>query len=157
MERYAGFWVRLFAYIIDWYVVSAADKIFFTLIFPNTFTMVFLWLLLILSYFVLMTVVFGQTLGKMVMGIRVEMSDGKERSFGAVVLRETIGRAASLIFFGFGYWMIVFDKKKRAMHDRIAETVVTIVPVSKRSHDGQKDTDDAAGKHHPTSTSTSMA
>ncbi|PTQ56806.1 MAG: hypothetical protein BSOLF_2608 [Candidatus Carbobacillus altaicus] len=157
MARLAGFWVRLFAYLIDWFVLQAAGNIFFTWLVPDTFTMVVLWFVLILSYFILMTYVFGQTLGKMVMGIRVEMSDGKERSFGAVVLRETIGRAASLIFFGFGYWMIVFDKKKRAMHDRIAETVVTIVPVSKRSHDGQKDTDDAAGKHHPTSTSTSMA
>jgi len=157
MARLAGFWVRLFAYLIDWFVLQAAGNIFFTWLVPDTITMVVLWFVLILSYFILMTYVFGQTLGKMVMGIRVEMSDGKERSFGAVVLRETIGRAASLIFFGFGYWMIVFDKKKRAMHDRIAETVVTIVPVSKRSHDGQKDTDDAAGKHHPTSTSTSMA
>ena len=157
MARLAGFWVRLFAYLIDWFVLQAAGNIFFTWLVPDTITMVVLWFVLILSYFILMTYVFGQTLGKMVMGIRVEMSDGKERSFGAVVLRETIGRAASLIFFGFGYLMIVFDKKKRAMHDRIAETVVTIVPVSKRSHDGQKDTDDAAGKHHPTSTSTSMA
>lgn len=157
MARLAGFWVRLFAYLIDWFVLQAAGNIFFTWLVPDTITMVVLWFVLILSYFILMTYVFGQTLGKMVMGIRVEMSDGKERSFGAVVLRETIGRVASLIFFGFGYWMIVFDKKKRAMHDRIAETVVTIVPVSKRSHDGQKDTDDAAGKHHPTSTSTSMA
>lgn len=139
MERFAGFWVRLFAYLIDWFVLGITENIFFTWLGLETSMMFLLWFVLILSYFILMTFVFGQTLGKMVMGIRVEMSDGKERSFGAIVLRETIGRVASLFFFGFGYWMIVFDKKKRAMHDRIAETVVIVAPLTKPLHDGLHD------------------
>lgn len=65
----------------------------------------------------------GQTIGKKLMKIKV-VSENGNLSIYQVFFRETIGRMLSILTFGIGYLLIFFDKKKRSLYDKIAQTLV---------------------------------
>src|SRR5699024_10432459 len=75
------------------------------------------------TYFLLMTKSFGQTLGKMIFGIRVVMKDGTPVTWGAVVFREWFGRFISKMTY-FPYLLAAVMPHKEALHDIFADTVV---------------------------------
>jgi uncharacterized RDD family membrane protein YckC len=129
--QYAGFWLRFLAAAIDGIVLWAASALTFDLIrkAQGIGRWDFSWVDIVefiaeAAYFVILTVVYGQTLGKMVVGIRVIPQEGGANRWGAIILREVIGKFVSAIILLIGYLMAAFDSKKRAMHDRIAGTYV---------------------------------
>lgn len=79
--RYAGFWMRFWAYLLDLIVVSSLERLLinplfrmldislteFNIFAPITIASAVIFYL----YFVLMTKYFNQTLGKMVFGLKV--------------------------------------------------------------------------------------
>ena len=86
------------------------------------------------GYLAIFTTAGGQTIGKMLAGIRVvadRPADGSRVrpcrgcviSLGASVLRAT-AYLASLLPAGLGFAAILFDSDGRALHDRLAETRV---------------------------------
>ena len=135
--KYAGFWIRWVANIIDGLVVgffvvgvSLLQGLF---IHPSTditrqayqngvfllFKMVLAW-----SYYVWMTDSYGATLGKKAVGIVVTSEDGSRLPIGRIILRETIGKWVSAMILMIGYLMAGFTKKKQALHDKFAKSVV---------------------------------
>ena len=87
--------------------------------------------LLPVIYFVAMTLSYGATVGKMAMKIKVVSADGDSLSFWQVLMRELVGRYLSVTLLCIGYFMIVPDSQKRALHDRIADTrVIYAIPQS---------------------------
>ena len=81
-HAYAGFWIRLFAFLLDGVVIGsinnlAVSPVFSLLNLPKesgffTFSLYsFVTAAVFFAYFVLMTKYFGQTLGKMVFGLKV--------------------------------------------------------------------------------------
>ena len=78
---------------------------------------------LIGAYFVLLTHFTGTTLGKKVMGLRVEKEDGTKPSLVDILYRETIGRYLSGVLC-LGYFMALADSRHRAFHDYICDTRV---------------------------------
>ncbi|MFS0574857.1 RDD family protein [Sporosarcina sp. 179-K 3D1 HS] len=133
--KYAGFWTRFWAYIIDLVVVSAISGILLKPIFhmvdgeiSNPPFLIFspykiAVLALFLIYFACMTKYFRQTIGKMVLGIRVETKDGHPLDWGTVFFREVIGRFISKMIW-IPYLLVVLTPKKEALHDLFADTVV---------------------------------
>ena len=79
--------------------------------------------LLMSVYFILLTYFTGSTLGKKVMGLRVEKEDGAKPSLADVIYRETIGRYLSGVLY-LGYLMVLADSRHRAFHDYICDTRV---------------------------------
>lgn len=77
-----------------------------------------------ISYFVILTALWGATLGKRLLGMQVVDSQRKTPSFGKVLLRETIGKLISFLVLGIGFIWIIFDGKKQGWHDKIAGTYV---------------------------------
>ncbi|WP_052327280.1 RDD family protein [Nosocomiicoccus massiliensis] len=75
-------------------------------------------------YFVLMTYFFGQTLGKMIFGIRVVSSKGYELTFAQVLYRELIGRYITQALLNLPYLMILFNENRMGLHDFIGDTLV---------------------------------
>jgi uncharacterized RDD family membrane protein YckC len=66
----------------------------------------------------------GQTPGDRVLGLRVlRASTGEPISFGRAVVR-VFALLLSALPFCFGFVMILFDDRRRALHDRIVHTVV---------------------------------
>jgi len=136
---------RALAGLVDLLILGAIDAaiLYFTLrvvdlAFANIWSLppvpfgVFL-LLLNGGYLAIFTAAGGQTIGKMLAGIRVVAdrpaddfeSDrvGLRISLGASVLRAT-AYLASLLPAGLGFAAILFDPEGRALHDRLAETRV---------------------------------
>jgi uncharacterized RDD family membrane protein YckC len=76
------------------------------------------------AYFVIMTALTGQTLGKMALGLIVVGEDGEKAGFWAVLLRETIGKWLSGCVLAIGYLAVLWDGDQKAWHDHIAHTQV---------------------------------
>ena len=65
------------------------------------------------------------TLGKMAVGIVVTNKHGEKPGLFTVIMRNTIGRAAlNLIPLCMGYFMLLFDKNKKGLHDMISGSMV---------------------------------
>lgn len=122
--KYAGFWIRFLAALIDGIVLGAVSYI---LGLASTEVFSSQWImqnLLGFLYFIVLTGLWGQTLGKMVIGVRVVRTSGSTAGWGAIVLRETIGKFVSIIVLLLGYIWAGFDKHKQGWHDKMADTVV---------------------------------
>lgn len=127
--RYAGFWIRFVAVIIDGIIVffiSLPIIVIFKFVlsiessgFLNLLSSVISW-----GYYIYMTDKYQATLGKKAMGIMVVNESLIKASLGNIVLRETVGKIVSAIILLIGYIMAAFTSKKRALHDLIAGTVV---------------------------------
>ncbi len=129
----AGFWVRFWAYLIDLLVVGGLTSILakpaFALIGMETTGIPWYAPYAIVSgvifygYFVLMTKFLGQTVGKMIMGIRVISLKSDSLSIGTLLFREWIGRFISVTILPL-YWIVGFTPLKQGIHDFIADTTV---------------------------------
>lgn len=81
-------------------------------------------LILAFVYYVIYQHKSGQTFGKQFMGIKVITIDGQTPTIRTFFLREYVGKLLSTITLGIGYFMVVFDTKKQALHDKLAGTFV---------------------------------
>jgi uncharacterized RDD family membrane protein YckC len=137
-----GFGRRLVASLIDMLVVAFLTFILvvglsFVILLVDIFTAykypdrelpidtMILWLGLILSvvYFVGYWAKSGQTIGKMVMGIRIVRTDGSRLSVGQALIRY-IGYLISGAALSLGFLWLAFDRKRQGWHDKIAGTYV---------------------------------
>ena len=126
--KYAGFWIRALACLIDLVILSLPVAIV-TLIFPPppshlmTFLRFFYSILCILYFVILESSRWQGTFGKKTLGIIVTDLNGNRIS-----VRNAFGRYIaqffSTILFCFGYIMIAFSDKKQGLHDKIAKTLV---------------------------------
>ena len=149
--KFAGFWRRFVAYMIDGFIVSIvfivlaviAGIAYFAgamsgngsalvakLTDPEQLSVITLWIwvasvLLNIVYFTYFYGSSGRSPGKMLVGLQVVTSDGKPLSFGIAFLR-SVGYLVSSLVFCLGFLWIGFDKKKQGWHDKIAGTVVII-------------------------------
>lgn len=131
----AGFWVRFYAFLIDLILIGTLNIWVMKPLFKRLeldgfisnwiqFSMLSLGLVGFL-YFVIMTRVWSQSLGKMIMGIRVIRKDGKPLDSLTVLFREVVGRTISQLFgLHLGYIWVMFSKQKEGWHDKIGETYV---------------------------------
>ena len=140
-RRYAGFWIRVVAKIIDglamglvvgipMLILGVAGGTFSPQGGQPSMAIVTMQILLQLvgvffsiAYNTFMHGKYGATLGKMAVGIRVVMADGAPITF-----MRAFGRAWADILSGMvcyiGYIIAGFDAEKRALHDHICQTRV---------------------------------
>ena len=137
---YAGFWMRFVAYLIDMIVIYAISSLLNTfsfgllnkrLDFPILGEESLSYVIVIFTYFIAMTYFFSQTLGKMIMKIKVETNKGDKLSFTDVIYRELVGRLLTIFLANLPYLAIAFTNKKKGLHDFIADTVVVKEDFSK--------------------------
>ncbi len=146
--RYAGFWVRLFAWVIDAIVMQVILYSFYYSFLRVLFDPAFLDQdsfttqllsssevftvngILSVSFLVPLIYFAGfessplqATLGKMLFGLKVTDLEGGRISFLGAVGRY-LGKLLSGLFFCLGYIMVAFSRKKQGLHDHIASTLV---------------------------------
>lgn len=130
---YAGFWTRFIAYVLDMIVVyslaSLLNTVSFGLLnrqfdFPVLGEESLSYVIVMFTYFISMTYFFSQTLGKMIMKIKIETNRGDKLSFADVVYRELVGRLLTIFLAYLPYLAVAFTNKKKGLHDFIADTVV---------------------------------
>lgn len=93
---------------------------FFKLVLP---ALVPLGLMLSLTYFSFFHGAWGQTIGKMIFGLRVVRVDGQPLSFFRALAR-TISYALSALPLFLGFFWVGLTSSKRSWHDRISGTMV---------------------------------
>jgi uncharacterized RDD family membrane protein YckC len=132
--RPAGFWIRAVAALIDFAVFGlvylsfkligarivgpdvesfATFRAFFTLVFAGAYTTV-------------LHALGGQTIGKLIVGVRVVVGEGELPPLGTAVLRHLAYFASAIL--GLGFAMAALRVDKRALHDLIAGTRVERQP-----------------------------
>ena len=85
------------------------------------------WFIVVAAYFVFFWSTVGQTPGMRLMGLDVVRPDGSPVSAGRAVVR-LFGLALSIILLFTGFLPVLFDAKRRGLHDFIAGTVVRSKP-----------------------------
>lgn len=131
--KYAGFWMRFWAYLLDLIVIGSIDRILINPVFRaldwelhaiGIFAPVSIaTAVTFYAYFVLMTKFLGQTLGKMAFGLKVVDLKGKKLSWGTILFREWIGRFISTTVW-ITYIIVAFLPKKQGLHDLFSDTSV---------------------------------
>ncbi|MGB5013065.1 MAG: RDD family protein [Pyrinomonadaceae bacterium] len=85
-----------------------------------------IWLLAFLlagANVVLLPLFRGQSVGKMLTGIRILRIDGTPAGFGALIVRQTLGYALTVATFGLGFLISALNGSGRTLHDFLTGTV----------------------------------
>ena len=135
-ENYAGFWVRLAAYVIDSVIVAigllvvrlawigigaliSGTILDENVLFHYSLKDIVLYIFKVM-YFALLTWCTGTTIGKRLMNLRVVPADRNEKlSFVDVLYRETVGRFLCGISIWIGYIIVGIDKEKRGFQRQL--------------------------------------
>jgi len=133
--RAAGFWLRALAAALDFAILAlvqasygALSHLVWSTQVEDAWTLApMLWtftLVFAAVYGTVLHTLFGQTVGKAIVGVRVVVGeDGVPPSFGVSLLRY-VAYFVSCATLGFGYVMAALRQDKRALHDLIAGTRV---------------------------------
>jgi uncharacterized RDD family membrane protein YckC len=87
------------------------------------------WLIAILlgiSNLIIIPALSGQTLGMMLVGIRIVTRHGREPELSRILIRNTIGYLLTLLSLGTGFLLAAIVPTGRALHDYISGTVVIL-------------------------------
>lgn len=128
-ERYAGFWIRFVAALIDRVPLRFVQFLisFFVVYIPGKFaTLIFANLVLMFvidaAYEIIMTAKYGGTVGKLLLNLRV-ISNNKNISYWRSTGRYFAKFLSAAVMY-IGYVMIAFTKKRQGLHDLLADTTV---------------------------------
>ena len=153
VAEYAGFWIRLGAYLIDgialWIASLVLSSIFGLFALPFVFwawapmadhmmayeplwffpraVWSLIWMVIPAAYFICFWALRGQTPGMMALRIRVIRTDGSPADWGAGVVR-FLGYIICWITAGLLFLWVAFDGRKQGIHDKMADTYVIKVP-----------------------------
>ncbi len=135
--RYAGPLTRLLAFVIDSLIVTTG---FTVIVAGATYLMELLtnreaptgrglwytvgFVIWAFLYLWLSVAIFGKTLGKTVMGVRVVASDGSVGLHSRQALVRALSYPLSFVIVGIGLIGVVFGRERRAWHDHFAGTAV---------------------------------
>lgn len=133
---YTGFFIRLFAFMIDLIMIGSIERM--TLFFLDDGVIrSTLALIIYLLYFILMTkITNGQTVGKMIFGIRVISLNEKELSWGTVIVREGFGRYLQKVVLVL-YALVIFTPYKQHVVDLLTDTFVVTINYLRQWEDNQ--------------------
>lgn len=142
--RYAGFWRRFLAALLDGIIMGIVNFILqLAILFPvfgfsdttdpanvafNIAVVIVVYAIQIGTGFTYETVLiwkYGATLGKLACQVEVVTAEGRPLSYGLSVGRY-FAKLLSWFTLGIGYIIAAFDEEKRSLHDRICNTRVVM-------------------------------
>lgn len=138
-DRFAGFWMRFWAFLADLLIIFSINGILLSpLRFMNEGLDIYIsvWTvhgimaaIVFYLYFLIMTKKLGQTIGKMIFGLRVIRADHKPLQWTDLLFREVITRFIYKTFFFLNllYLIVAFNKEKKGFHDMVGNTRVVHV------------------------------
>lgn len=131
--RYAGFWIRVAAFLIDAIIAGAIATILSRMFFgsyyprfdgdqdpgPGAMSLIVNWL-----YFAYQESSVRQaTIGKLAVGIKVCTENGERLNFANATGR-FFAKIISAVILLIGFIMVAFNGKKQGLHDKLANTFV---------------------------------
>ncbi len=140
LQRFIAFIIDIIVLAVIVGVLTAIGIVEFSVSEEASTTDGLIQAIIVVAYYVILTVAFGATLGKMAMGMKVVDRDGNKAGVGPILIREVIARAlgallASVVGAGIGeavgiavgiiiVIMILFDERRQGLHDKIGGTFV---------------------------------
>lgn len=143
--QYAGFWIRVGAFLIDWiiltvvisvlqgitrinmgvnYSASVGDLVAASGTTPASTPGSIIAILIYLAYFAgLESSSWQATVGKKALGLIVVDTSGNRISLGRAIGR-FFAKFLSVLILMIGYIMVAFTQKKQGLHDMLADTLV---------------------------------
>lgn len=130
-HAYASFGLRAFAFIVDMLVIGAINKILINVlgidldyeIYGIEMAEILRWIVTILYFVIISLVTKGQTLGKMIVGIRVVSLTSDKLDLGQILIRETAGRIIQNTIMIL-YLLPIFTPKNQSLIDFFVDTAV---------------------------------
>ncbi|MCY4447709.1 MAG: RDD family protein [Chloroflexi bacterium] len=140
LQRFIAFIIDVIILLVIVGILSGIGVIEFSVSEEANTTDGLIQAIIVVAYYVVLTVAFGATLGKMAMGMKVVDRDGNKAGVGPVLIREVIARALGsllTVVVGAGIGdlvgltvaiviviMILFDERRQGLHDKIGGTFV---------------------------------
>lgn len=121
-EDYGGFWIRLIAKLMDAVIITGVDALIELTVEERIITSL-IQFAASTAYIFGFWLTYGATPGKMLLGLRIVMTNGSRFTLKAAILRY-LGEYVSIFLLFVGYLFIAFRSDKRALHDLIAGTMV---------------------------------
>lgn len=126
----AGFWRRFGAGLLDGIIISVPLSFIFALFLSEPATNSVVSIVELLYAIILPVVWSGYTIGKRILGVRIVKVNGDSVGFGTMFIRTIVAAIVYAITLGIGLivsaFMVGMRKDKRAIHDFIAGTYVTL-------------------------------
>lgn len=147
-ELYAGFFRRFFAFILDYLIGSTVATILvdgflvITGLYPSDKVYSLISTLVVMAYFTVSTYLTnGQSLGKMMLGLKVVSLNGEKLTLPQVLTREFFGRFIHTYSFLFLlYLLTALTERKQNLSDLLADTSVLDLNKERAYKIGQSDT-----------------
>lgn len=127
--KYAGFWVRVGAYFLDFIILIVPVAVLQSLLFgsdsavPKAYENLAGPILWWLYHATLESSSLQATFGKVMLELKVMDENGERLSFGRASGRHWAKIISTLLLF-YGYIQIGFDKRNQGLHDKIAGCLV---------------------------------
>ena len=128
--RYAGFWIRVGAYLIDGILLAVVNVILGLVIGSSSGSLGTALLVNAISIAIGLAYFAGfessekqATLGKQAVGIKVGNVNGEQITF-ANALGRYFGKIISGLLLCIGIMMVGWDDRKQGLHDKLADTYV---------------------------------
>lgn len=130
-HAYASFGLRAFAFIVDMLVIGAINKILINVlgidldyeIYGIEMAEILRWIVTILYFVIISFVTKGQSLGKMIVGIRVVSLTSDKLDLGQILIREIAGRLIQNTIMIL-YLLPIFTPKNQSLIDFFVDTAV---------------------------------
>lgn len=130
-HAYASFGLRSFAFIVDMLVIGAIYKILINVlgidldyeIYGIEMAEILRWIVTILYFVIISLVTKGQSLGKMIVGIRVVSLTSDKLDLGQILIREIAGRFIQNTIMIL-YLLPIFTPKNQSLIDFFVDTAV---------------------------------
>ena len=143
VPRPGGFWIRLVALGLDLVIIMLAQFLLGVLAARRwgvdverssalQGAVVFFTLLFAVLYPTVLHTLTGQTVGKLVVGVRVVATDGGLLPPGAAFLRAVVHWLSLAFMLGLGHVLAGLRKDKRGLHDLLAGSRVERTPYARR-------------------------
>ena len=127
LERYSAFAFDFYIFVVPtvliFYVFQPTKDLFQKLYDSNKLFWDLAVSLLYFGYLIVTTKLYGKSLGKHILKLRIIPEDNKPIGWGRAVVREFLVRLISDIFF-LGYLYSLFNKKRQTFHDKVTNIIV---------------------------------
>ena len=122
--RYAGFWIRVLATLLDNIIIGIPLNIVFLILGDEGgASNQGLQTLILALYTIILWVRWGRTVGGRIVGLRLVRVDGQPITYGTAVVRYLM-LIVSIVALLLGVIWVAFDKRKQGWMDKAAGTFV---------------------------------
>ncbi len=129
-KNIAGFWIRAVAFVIDLFIASLIIyfiRLALGLGDAPTLLLYILVLVIWCTYYTVSVIYFGNTVGKKLLRLKIVSATEKPITVPRIALRAFFLITINWLILGSGFLLILVDKNKQGVHDKVAYTYVVKV------------------------------